>query len=89
MPHFHGEDEIGRLCRSFSSMQQSLSSYMDRLQRTTAAKQRIESELSIAREIQMGMVPKTFPPYPERDDIDIYAVLYRPLPGQGDRRRPV
>lgn len=76
MPHFHGEDEIGRLCRSFSSMQQSLSSYMDRLQRTTAAKQRIESELSIAREIQMGMVPKTFPPYPERDDIDIYAVLY-------------
>ena len=22
------------------------------------------------------MVPKTFPPYPERDDIDIYAVLY-------------
>ena len=69
MPHFHGEDEIGRLCRSFSSMQQSLSSYMDRLQRTTAA-------LSIAREIQMGMVPKTFPPYPERDDIDIYAVLY-------------
>ena len=76
MPHFHGKDEIGRLCRSFSSMQQSLSSYMDRLQRTTAAKQRIESELSIAREIQMGMVPKTFPPYPERDDIDIYAVLY-------------
>ena len=76
MPRFHGEDEIGRLCRSFSSMQQSLSSYMDRLQRTTAAKQRIESELSIAREIQMGMVPKTFPPYPERDDIDIYAVLY-------------
>ena len=35
-----------------------------------------EDELSIAREIQMGMVPKTFPPYPERDDIDIYAVLY-------------
>ena len=76
MPRFWGNDEIGRLCRSFSSMQQSLSSYMDRLQRTTAAKQRIESELSIAREIQMGMVPKTFPPYPERDDIDIYAVLY-------------
>ncbi len=75
MPDFHGNDEVGRLCRSFSSMQQSLSSYMDRLQRTTAAKQRIESEISIAREIQMGMVPKTFPPFPERDDIDIYAIL--------------
>ena len=76
MPNFRGNDEVGRLCRSFSSMQQSLSSYMDRLQRTTAAKQRIESELNIARDIQMGMVPKTFPPYPERDDIDIFAVLY-------------
>lgn len=76
MPDFRGNDEVGRLCRSFSSMQQSLSQYMERLRRTTAVKERIESELNIAREIQMGMVPKTFPPYPERDDIDLYAVLY-------------
>lgn len=75
LPDFSGDDEVGRLGRSFSTMQTSLSSYMERLRRTTAAKERIESELSIAREIQMGMVPKTFPPYPERDDIDIYAIL--------------
>lgn len=75
IPDFSGDDEVGRLGRSFSTMQTSLASYMERLRRTTAAKERIESELSIAREIQMGMVPKTFPPYPERDDIDIYAIL--------------
>lgn len=76
IPKISGNDEVGRLCRSFSSMQESLSSYMDRLRRTTAAKERIESELNIAREIQMDMVPKIFPPFPERDDTDIYAILH-------------
>ena len=75
LPPLSGNDEVGRLCRSFSAMQYSLSSYLERLQRTTAAKERIESELNIAREIQMGMVPKIFPPFPERDDVDIYAIL--------------
>ena len=45
----------------------------DQLEETTAAKERIESELRIARDIQMGMVPQTFPPFPERKDIDLYA----------------
>ena len=46
-----------------------------KLEETTAAKERMESELRIAREIQMGMVPRIFPAFPERDDIDIYASL--------------
>ena len=36
---------------------------------------RMEKELNIAHGIQMGMVPKVFPPFPERDDIEIYAYL--------------
>ena len=31
--------------------------------------------MRIASEIQMGMVPKVFPPFPERTDIDLYATL--------------
>ena len=38
-------------------------------------KERMGKELEIAREIQMSMIPKTFPPYPERSDIDIYASI--------------
>ena len=38
-------------------------------------KERMGKELEIARGIQMSMVPKTFPPYPERGDIDIYASI--------------
>ena len=38
-------------------------------------KERMGKELEIAKEIQMSMIPKTFPPYPERGDIDIYASI--------------
>ena len=66
-------DEVGRLSNSFSNMQHSLVNYIDELTRTTANKERIEGELRIAREIQMSMVPRIFPAFPERDDIDLFA----------------
>ena len=68
-------DEIGKLSLSFSEMQASLVKYIDELTVTTANKERIEGELRIAREIQMGMVPRIFPAFPERDDIDLYASM--------------
>jgi sigma-B regulation protein RsbU (phosphoserine phosphatase) len=38
-------------------------------------KERMESELKIASNIQMSMIPKVFPPFPERHDIDMCASL--------------
>ena len=38
-------------------------------------KERMENELHIAREIQMAMIPKTFPPFPERKDLDMAAAI--------------
>ena len=46
-----------------------------RLQAVNAEKERIGSELKIASGIQMGMLPKTFPPYPDRDEVSIYGIL--------------
>ena len=51
--------------------QQLLTAY-DQLEETTAAKERIESDLRIARNIQMSMVPSQFP---ERDDLDLFASM--------------
>lgn len=45
------------------------------LREATAEKERIGSELRIARGIQESMLPKKFPPYPERKDVDIYGSL--------------
>ena len=44
----------------------------DNLEETTKAKERIESDLRIARDIQMSMVPHQFP---DRPDLDIYASM--------------
>jgi len=48
---------------------------INKLQTANAEKERIASELNIASEIQKGMLPKIFPPYPDRSDIDIYGNL--------------
>ena len=46
-----------------------------KLQEVGIQQARIGSELRIASGIQEAMLPKTFPPYPERKDIDIYGSL--------------
>lgn len=38
-------------------------------------KHRIEGELQVARGIQMSMIPKIFPAFPERKDLDMAAML--------------
>ncbi|MFB3062449.1 MAG: SpoIIE family protein phosphatase, partial [Candidatus Binatia bacterium] len=69
------KDEIGKLAESFINMERTLQRYLKDLEETTATKERIESELKIAHDIQMSMVPKTFPPFPDRPEVDIYATL--------------
>jgi sigma-B regulation protein RsbU (phosphoserine phosphatase) len=67
--------EISMLGHALSRMQAELKDYMRNLESTTAAKERFESELNIAHDIQQGMIPKIFPPFPDREDVDIYALL--------------
>lgn len=75
LPAIQSKDEIHLLRDSFENMQQSLTRYVRELRDTTAQKAAMENELKVAHDIQMSMLPKTFPPYPERDDIDIYGQL--------------
>jgi sigma-B regulation protein RsbU (phosphoserine phosphatase) len=75
LPAIDSHDEIHRLRDSFENMQRSLVNYTEELRATTAQKASMESELKIAHDIQISMLPKTFPPYPERHDIDIYGSL--------------
>jgi sigma-B regulation protein RsbU (phosphoserine phosphatase) len=68
-------DEVGMLNKSFSHMQAALKKYIENLKQTTSAKEKIESELKIARDIQMGMIPRVFPAFPERKEFDIYGFI--------------
>jgi len=75
IPYVSGGDEVARLAESFAIMISELKIYMEILQETAATKERIESELRIARAIQMGLVPKTFPAFPERREFQLFALL--------------
>ena len=75
LPTIKHNDEIHMLRDSFGNMQQSLTKYVEELKTTTASKAAIENELKVAHDIQMSMLPKIFPPYPDRDDIDIAGSL--------------
>ena len=71
LPELKHNDEISQLRDSFANMQQSLTQYIE-LKTTTTQKAAMESELSIARDIQLSMVPTVFP---QQDHIDIYASM--------------
>ncbi|MEN6464533.1 MAG: SpoIIE family protein phosphatase [Syntrophaceae bacterium] len=75
VPPIKSADEVGELTESFSNMKSALKEYISNLAETTAAKERIESELKIAHTIQMSFLPKKFPPFAEKHEFDIYAVL--------------
>jgi len=75
LPGTVSQDEVGQLAQAFVAMKNSLKDYIRRLTETTAAKERIESELKIAREIQTGILPRIFPAFPERKEFDIFAMM--------------
>ena len=75
LPDIKSHDEMRELHDSFVYMQENLTTYMAELKENTASKERIESELNIAHNIQMGMLPRIFPPFPEREDVELYAML--------------
>jgi phosphoserine phosphatase RsbU/P len=68
-------DEVRELTDAFSRMKHDLRTYIDELRRTTAAKERLEGELDAARTIQMGLVPQTFPAFPEYPEIDLHGLV--------------
>ena len=75
LPPIQSQDELGELSHSFENMRVALKEYIADLARTTAAKERIESELKIARAIQMNFLPKKFPAIAEGKSFELDARL--------------
>ena len=75
LPAIKTHDEIRLLRDSFDNMQQSLGQYVRELTETTAQKAAMENELGVARKIQMSMLPTKWPPFPGRNDLDIFGSL--------------
>jgi serine phosphatase RsbU (regulator of sigma subunit) len=68
-------DEIGDLAASFNQMTKDLRKNIDKLTEETRVREKYESELNIAYDIQMSFLPQTFPPFPNRSEFDLYALI--------------
>ncbi len=71
----HQNDEIGDLAAAFNSMAGALDRYIRDLTAMTAEKERIGAELDVATHIQASMLPCIFPPFPNREEFDIFASM--------------
>ena len=72
----HTRDEMEELADSFRKMDDDIHEYLEQLTTVTADKERIHAELNIAKQIQTGILPNSFPAFPDRNDFDIYAALF-------------
>lgn len=68
-------DEIQSLAETFNRMNADLKAYIRDLRDVTAVKERVESELRIANRIQASMLPRIFPPFPDIEQLDLYATM--------------
>jgi len=68
-------DEVGMLAKTFNKMTGDLKTSIEQSAHERAEKERIGTELNIARQIQESMLPCIFPPYPERPEFNIYATM--------------
>lgn len=68
-------DEFEDLWRTMTEMETDIGDTMRRLVKVTTEQERMNAELSIATEIQVGTLPHTFPAFPDRQEFDIYASM--------------
>ena len=69
------EDEIGVLAQSIDQMEEQVARYIENLTAITAERERIGTELDLAKRIQVAMIPHEFPPFPGRTEFDVYASM--------------
>lgn len=69
------QNEIGQLAEDFMDLTQEVDHYVDEIEMITANNQRIQTELSLASEIQKSILPGKFPMFPERKEFDLYASM--------------
>ena len=68
-------DETQLLAEAFQSLTGRMKTYVSDIEKITAEKERIGTELELATRIQADMLPGVFPAFPDRKDFDIFASM--------------
>lgn len=75
LEHINMNNEIGELSNDVIEMTAEIDDHLDRISRITAERERIGAELGLATDIQRSMLPHVFPPFPNRSEMDLYALM--------------
>ena len=73
LKEINSKNEIGDLKNDVIELAEEIDDYVAKIESISAEKHRIESELDMAKRIQLSMMPSVFPPYPDRNEFEIYA----------------
>ena len=68
-------NELSELSDDVADLTREIDEYTDQITKITSERERIETELSLARRIQSAMLPRTYPLYPNRRDFEIYGSM--------------
>lgn len=71
----HTGDEFESLADTMAEMEQEIEVFEEDLTRVTVERERLAAELGVAAKIQQNMLPRIFPPYPERHEFEVYASM--------------
>ena len=69
------DDDISRLIESFILLNKNTSKYLTEIKKTTAEKEKIETEFEVANSIQMGMLKTDFKEFSKNKSFEIYGFM--------------
>ena len=72
---YRTNDEIEVLAEAFEDLSKKNKRYIEEITSITAEKERVITELQMARAIQSSMLPHVFPPFPDRREFELYASM--------------
>ena len=71
----HNTDEIGLLAASIDRMEEQVDLYIHNLTKINSERERITAELTLAKRLQEAMLIRDFPPFPERNEFELFAMM--------------
>ncbi|SCW41325.1 Stage II sporulation protein E (SpoIIE) [Ruminococcaceae bacterium YRB3002] len=75
MSEIKSKNEFGQLSDDISNLALEIDQYTQDIVHMTGERERVATELDMARNIQAGLLPSVFPPFPDRHEFDIYASM--------------
>jgi len=68
-------EDFAKLASSIDTMETDIVRHVEEETRIAAEKEKILTELTLAKEIQAQSIPQTFPPFPDRTEFSLYASM--------------